>query len=159
QEDHDPADGLLLLPALADALNPPRADTLDVAEKSRTLVDDGEGALAEHLDDLAGEVRPDSLDEAGAEVLDDPFDGVRRRGAQLLGFELRSVVAVLYPGAAGFHILAGNHAWQLADHRHGHTPALGLHAQHGEAGLWVVERDALDDAADSFGHSCYSTRF
>ena len=67
------------LPALADALNAARADALDLLEEGRALVDDRQGALAEDLDDLAGEMRADALDEAGAEVLLDALERVRRR--------------------------------------------------------------------------------
>ena len=56
-------------------------------------------ALAEDLDDLAGVVRADALDQAGAEVLLDALPvcgGVVRR---LVGLELHAVVAVLDPVA------------------------------------------------------------
>src|SRR5439155_574314 len=56
EEYHDVADGLLLVPALADLLDAPRADALDLLEEARALVDDPQGALAEDLDDPLGEV-------------------------------------------------------------------------------------------------------
>src|SRR5262249_20340853 len=56
-------------------------------------------------------------------------------------------------GADRLDVLAGDGAGQPADDRHQAAPALRLDAEHGEAGLGVVERDALDDAAEGFGHT------
>src|SRR5262249_29524111 len=130
QEDEDVAHRLLLAPALADALHAAGADSLDLLQKGGALVDDLQGARAEDLDDLAGEVRADALDEAGAEVAGDALGGVRRRGAQLVGPELQAVVAVLRPGARGLDVLAGHGTGQVTDHRHQAAAAGRLHAQY-----------------------------
>ena len=53
QEDHDAADRFLFAPAFADPLDALRADALDLAQERGAFVDDGQGALAEGLDDLA----------------------------------------------------------------------------------------------------------
>src|SRR5262249_45084637 len=97
EKDHDVAHGLLFLPALADALNAARADALDLVEVCWALVDDIKGALTEGLDDLPGEVWPDALDEPGAKIFLDAFQGVRRGRFQLTCLELWSVIAVLHP--------------------------------------------------------------
>src|SRR5262249_6913066 len=107
EEDHNGPHRLLLLPALADALDAARADALDLLEERRAVVDDLQGALAEDLDDLAGEVRADALDEPGAEVLLDAGCRVRRGGAEAVRLELQAVVAVLGPGAGSLEVLAG----------------------------------------------------
>jgi hypothetical protein len=146
EEDHDAAHRLLLLPALADALDAPGADALDLLEVRRALVDDFQGALAEHVHDLAGEVGADALDQPRAEVLDDALAGVRRHGAQAVGLELRAVVAVLHPRAGRLDVLAGGGAGEVADDRDEAAAAVGLHAQHREAALGVVRGHALDDA-------------
>src|SRR5207249_420395 len=64
QEHHDRPHRFLLLPALANALQPAWADALDLLEKSRALVDDVQRPGAEDLDDLVCIVRTDALDEA-----------------------------------------------------------------------------------------------
>ena len=88
QENHDASHGFLLTPALADALDPASADALHLLEEAGTLVDDGQGAFPEDLDDLVGQVGTNALDQAGTKVLFDPAHGVRRSGAQGIGLEL-----------------------------------------------------------------------
>src|SRR5262245_44246814 len=63
KEDHDRAHGFLLLPALANPLDAPWADPFDLLEKGGAFVDDGESALAEHLDDPACKMRADPFDQ------------------------------------------------------------------------------------------------
>src|SRR5262249_39031341 len=145
QKDHDRADGLLLLPTLANPLDAPPADALDLIQERRAFVDDLERPLAEDLDDLAGKVRADPLDQPGADLFPAPSGGGGGRGAQLLRFDLPAVTAVLAPGAVGLDVLPRHGAGHLADHRHQPAPPLRLDAQHREARFRVVERDALDD--------------
>src|SRR5262249_45007917 len=153
---------LLLLPTLADALKAARTDPLDLTQKRRALVDDGQGTFTEDLDDLAGEVRADPLDEAGAEVLGDALGGVRRRGAQVVGLELRAGVAdlkrrpgapVLGPRPRGRAVPAAGSARQPADDGAQAAPPAGLNAQHREPAVRVVKGDALDDTGEGFGHN------
>src|SRR5262249_52853898 len=144
QEGYDPADGFLLLPALADELHAALADALDLQQEGRALVDDIERFFAEGLDDLAGEVRADALDQAAAQVLGDALGGVRRGGPQLCGLELQAVDAVLHPVAAGRDVLAGDGVGEVADERHQFAAALGLDAQHGVPIFGVVVGDGLN---------------
>ena len=153
QEEHDGAHRLLLLPALADTLNAARADAPDLLQKSRTVVNHAQGALAKHLDDLAGEVRSNALHQARAQVFFDSPLAVWRSGMQLLGLELQSVVAIIAPGAGRFDVLAGQGARQMAHDGDQVGPAVGLHAQDGEAVLGVMEGDAFDDAGQALWHS------
>ena len=97
-------------------------------------------------------MRADALDQAGAEVLLDALDGVRRRGPQLVGLELQAVIAVLRPVARGFEILPSGHGRQVADDGDQPAPPLDLHAQHREPVLRVVKGDAFDGAGEGFGH-------
>src|SRR5262249_55039765 len=157
EEDHQAAHRLLLLPAFADALDAASADALDLLEEGWAFVNDGQGALAENLDDFPREVRADPLDQTGAEVFDDAFAGVRRRGAQLGGAELFAVVAVLHPGAARLDVLAGNDPGQGAHAPHLDALARHLDAQHREARIGIVKGDALDHAGQSFHHASHCT--
>ena len=117
-----------------------------------------ERAFAEHLDDAAGVGRADALDEAGAEILLDAFDGVRRHAADRLGLELFAVLAVLYPERPPASMVSP----ALAD---GSVPTTvtrprrrATHAQDREPGVGVVEGDALDRAAEGVGHAGIVTR-
>ena len=80
QEEHDGANRLLLLPALAYPLNTPRAEALDLLQEGGAFVNDVEGPDAEDLNDLAGKTWPDSLDQPGAQIALDAVGGVWRRG-------------------------------------------------------------------------------
>src|SRR6185503_19161038 len=91
QEEHDGTDGFLFTPARPDLLKALRPDAPDLAQEGRAFVDDGQGAFAEDRDDLVGEVRPDALDQAGAEVLFDAFLRVRGDGVDFVGLELQPV--------------------------------------------------------------------
>ena len=147
QEHHDAADGFLLLPAFADALDAARADALDLLQKRRAFVDDVEGAFAEDLDDLAGEVRADALDQTGAEILFDALHGVRRRGAQRRSaLNCRPWSRSCAHSPVACEVFAGDDGRQVADD--GDQPALSLDldAQHGKAGVRVVKGDPFDDA-------------
>ena len=116
-----------------------------------------QGALAEDLDDLAGEVRADALDQAGAEVFLDALDGVRRRAAQLVGLELLAVVAVLHPVAGRLDVLAGDGAGQVADDGDEAAPAARPGRAARRSPFGVVKGDALDDAGQVLGHDDYCT--
>src|SRR5262249_58686081 len=105
EKDHDAAHRLLFLPAFADALQAARADAFHLLEERRALVDDRQGAFAEYLNNFTCEVRADPLDQAGAEILLNPFHRVRRRGAQLVRLELEAVLAVVDPGAGPLDVL------------------------------------------------------
>src|SRR5262249_29520617 len=100
EEDHDATDGLLLLPALADALQSARAEPRDLLKEGRDFVDDLQRALAKNGNDFAGEMWADALDQSRAEVLLNALNAVRRRAAQRFGLELLTVLAVLHPAAA-----------------------------------------------------------
>ena len=144
KKDHDGADGFVLLPAFADALNAARADALDFLEERRTFVDDGKGALAENFDDFVGQMRADAFDEPGTKVLFDAFESLRRRAAQLIGLELLAVIAILHPGAGRLDVFAGRDRRYRADDGDEAAPAARLDAQHREPSVGVVKGDALD---------------
>src|SRR5262249_4715835 len=155
QKHHDGPHGLLLLPAFADALDTARADPLDLLEKSGALVNDGQGALAEDVDNLAREMWTDPLDEPGGEILGDALGRVRRSCPQLVRLELKPSVTVVDPAAACLNILAGHRVGQIADYRDQVTPAPRLDAQDNEAVLGILERDALDGPGKSFRHEAH----
>ena len=77
QEDHDLAQGLLVIPGGLDGFRPSGADAVDLAEAAGLVRDDVEGAHAETGDDLVGVGLADAFDEAAAEVFTDAVD---RRG-------------------------------------------------------------------------------
>ena len=63
--------------------------------------------LAEGADQLFREVRTDALDHAGAEVLLDALQGAGRDDPQMLGLELKAVLAVVGPGPRALDVFPG----------------------------------------------------
>src|SRR5260370_1069854 len=122
--------GPLLPPALADLLDAPRADPLDFFEEGGAFVNHVESACAEHLDDLAGVMRADALDQAGAEILFDAFDGARGQDAQRVGLELPSELRIVHPLPGRLDELAGSSARRLPDDYHATALPAHLDAQH-----------------------------
>ena len=82
EEDHDFAQGFLVIPGGLDGLRPSGADAIDFAEAARLVGDDVESADAELRDDLVGIGLADALDEAAAEVFADAVDGRRQARAE-----------------------------------------------------------------------------
>jgi hypothetical protein len=75
QEDHDLAQGLLVLPGGLDRFGAAWADAVDFAQAGRLVGDDVEGAHPELGDDLVRVGLADALDEPAPEVLTDAVDG------------------------------------------------------------------------------------
>ena len=150
QEDHDLADDLLIGPPGDDPLGPLRADAGDVSEPLRLRLDDVEHRLGKRLHQPLGVDGADPSDHAGAEILLDPFDRRGRCRAQEARFELRSVRSVVDPDARRLNELAGADHRRVTDHGDQVTLAPRLDAQNAEAVVRVVERDALDQAGETF---------
>ena len=97
---------LLLLPALADPLEPLGDDTVDVQQLVGPVLKDVECPLLVQGHDLRGELGADAADGARGQVPLDPLGrgGVRR--LQLLGAKLLAVLAIDGPAGRGFDVLA-----------------------------------------------------
>ncbi len=63
-----------------------------------------EDLFAEGADQLFREVGTDALDHPGPEVLLDAFQGAGRDDPQVLGLELKAVLAVVGPGSGALDI-------------------------------------------------------
>ena len=150
QEDHDLADRLLISPGGDDAVGPLGPDAVDLLQACRRLLDDVEDLLAERLDQLLGVDRADALDHARGEVLLDALGGGRRCRAQKIGAELHAVGPIVDPAAARLDELAGADRRGMADDSDQIALAAGLHPQHAEAAVFVVEGDPLDEAGEVF---------
>ena len=118
QEQHDFADFLLLLPTLADPLDPFVADALDVEEEVGGRLEDFEGAFLVDGDDLGGDLRPDAADCPGGQILFDAFRRGRVGGFEFVGLELLAVFPVHDPFAGGFQMLASRNRGRAAHDRH-----------------------------------------
>src|SRR5438477_1627592 len=70
----------------------------------------------------------------------------RRRDLEKGSLELHAVNAVVDPGAACLHELAGRNGRSMAEHSDQITLAARLDAQHAKPVLVVVERHPLDEA-------------
>ena len=146
EKDHDLADRLLLRPGahhLGLALGP---DSGQLQQPIRIVLDDFEDVRPERADELCGEVGTDAPDHPRAEVLFDAFEGGRRNHPEVLRPELEAVAPVVDPHAVRLDELAGPDRCGGSDHRDRLAPPRGVHPQHAEPGLLVVERDAFDGA-------------
>jgi len=81
----------------------------------------------------------------GAEIFLDPLDRRRRRRFEERGSELDAVGAVVDPAPAGLDELAGRNHRRVTEDGDQVALTAGFDAQHAEAVLFVVERDALDE--------------
>src|ERR1039458_762949 len=79
QEQHDLADLFCFLPCVRDPLSALGADAIDRLQFSGSVLDHGQNLGSESPDQLLGENRPDTLDQAAAEVPLDPLGGGRDR--------------------------------------------------------------------------------
>ena len=73
QEEHELADFLLLLPALADSLEPLRPDPFDVQQEVGGLLEDFQRSLVVDGDDLGRQFRADTADRPRGQILLDAF--------------------------------------------------------------------------------------
>jgi len=104
---HDLPHHLLLRPCAGHPFLAFRSDAFQLQQTLRLLLDDVENLLAEGADQLFREVRADALDHPGPEVLLDAFQGAGRDDPQVLGLELKTVLAVVGPGAGALDIFPG----------------------------------------------------
>src|SRR5215813_9250880 len=107
QKQHDLADDLLRSPAGNDPLRAFGADSGDLTQTPRLLLDDLEHGFAENAHELLRIDRADAADHAGAEIFLDPLDCRRCRGLKERGPELDAVSPIVDPGPARLDELAG----------------------------------------------------
>ena len=117
--------------------------------------DDLQSARTEDFDDSLRVMLADAFDQAGAEVLFDPFERIGRRGAERIGLELLAMVEILLPGAGGFEMLPRDGPRCLTDHRDRAALAFDVDTQHHEAVLRIVKGDAVNDSRQLLGHAGY----
>ena len=145
QEDHDLAQGLLVVPRGLDGLRAAGADAVDFAEAARLVGDDVEGADAEAGDDLVGVGLADALDEAAAEVFADAVDGGGQARAERAHAQLRAVRGMAFPVTADVDGLAALQASHVAEDDD-FLAGLGRELRDREMRLLVEPQDALDHA-------------
>lgn len=144
QEDHDFPHRALALPVLDDAAGSHVTDAGDLEQAVGFAIDHVEDGGAEGRDEELGQVRPDTLDQSGAQVALDAFGRVRRRDADPVGLELLAVRAVLHPRAGRVDVLADGDLRRVADDGGGFASTPQRHAEDAEAALRIVIRDAFD---------------
>ena len=130
-----------------------RPDAVHVLQPAGLLLDDVENLLAELLHQLLGVNGADALDHAAAQVFLDALPGGGRGAVEHLGPELQAKLPVLDPASFGGHPFPGADGCQGADDRDQVAVPLGLHLEHRQAVLLVVERDALDQPGEAFSWS------
>ena len=151
QEDHHLANLALLLPGRLDHQHPFGADPFDVVEALRLVFDDIEGLRAERKHDALGHFRPDPLDQPAAEVLLDAGGCGREDGGVALDLELPAILAVYGPLPLQSHVLARADAQHVSHYGYFKVGIVSRQLGDRVAGLFVVKRDALDDAFEG-GH-------
>jgi hypothetical protein len=147
----------LFLPGSRNASGTNWTNARHLGEPLGGLVDDGEGRLAEGIDDATGIDRADPLDQAGAEVALHPLHGGGEGGAVLGSLELPTMLGVVPPPAAGNDGLSRLQIRQGADegdeplviHRGDRLTVASFRseASDGEAGPRILKRDALHHTA------------
>ena len=142
QEEHDLANFLLLLPTLADSLDPLLPNTLDVHEEVWGLLEDFESPLLVDADDLGGDLRPDGPDRTRSKVLFDTFCRSWVSGLEFVGLELLAVLPIHNPLASGLKVFPSRNRSRAADDRHqvGAPLTTTLRTAKPFSGLWKVTR-------------------
>ena len=108
EENHDVAHRLLPFPGILDAEPARFADSRDLLEPLRFLLDDAEGVVAEGRDDALGVGRTDPVDESAREEADDALGRVGRLGGDAGRVELAAETAVALPRSRGLDPFPGN---------------------------------------------------
>ena len=152
QEQHDFADFLLLLPALANPLDPLVADALDMKQEVRGRLEDFEGAFLVDADDLGGDLRPDAADCPGGQILFNAFRRGRVGRLEFVGLELLAVFPIHDPLAGGFQMLTGRNRGRTSNDRDQILTAFDDNPENGEPVFGIMVGHTLDQAGQSFGH-------
>ena len=97
QEQHHLLDGFLLVPGAGDGLGALGADAQHFTDTLRRVIEHVQRLQPELLDDAIGRDGTDALDEAGAEILFQTFDGGRQDLLAFFGAELLAVLRVRDP--------------------------------------------------------------
>ena len=148
EEDHDLADGLLLIPRLLDALAALGADAVNFLEPGGGVLDDFEDPGSEAGDELSGVGRTDTLHEPGGEVSFDALGAVGRGDVEDVGLELASELTVLNPVPAGVDPFAGRHGRGAADDGDDVGVSADADLEDAESVLLVEERDPFDEPGE-----------
>ena len=153
QKEHDLADLLLLLPALANPLQPFLADAFDVQQKVGGLLEDFQGSLL----------------VCTATILAASFGPMLRIAPEARYFSMPSaeagwvvlsssalncwpMLSVDHPATTGLDMFPRRHRGRTADERHQVFSSFDLHSQDGETILRVVVGDSFDQSSQVFGH-------
>jgi hypothetical protein len=88
---------------------------------------------------------------AGAEIFLDPLNRRWRGSLEERGLELDAVGAVVDPGSARLHELAGRDHRRMAENRDQIALSAGFDTEDAEAVLRVVEGNALDQTGQNLG--------
>ena len=88
---------------------------------------------------------------AGAEIFLDAFDRCRRGSLEEGRPELHTMGTVVDPGPTRLDELAGRNHRRVSNNRDQITLPSRLDAQHAEAVLGIMERDAVDQACQDLG--------
>ena len=148
EEHHDLSNGLLIGPARGDARDALRADTPQFLQSVGFVLDDVEDVLAEFPHQLPGEMRPDALDHAAAQVFLDTVDRTGWHHLQKARLELDAVITMVVPAAAGLDKLTRLDGSRRAQDGDEVTVTTHLHPEDAESRLLAVAGHAFDQPGE-----------
>jgi hypothetical protein len=154
QEQHDLTHDLLFRPAGNDPGRTFGANTGDLTQAVRLLLDEIEHRLAKTPHQPLGVDPTDAADHARPEIPFDALKRCRRAGLQEGRAELLAVRAVVYPCAAHLHELAGADQRSTADDGHEVPLAPRLDPKYAEPVLRVMVRHPFHEACQGFTRCC-----
>ena len=118
EQEHHAVQGALGRPGLRDLLRPAGTDPGHLAQARGLAIENVQALHFEVAHDALRERRPDTGDDAGAQVAGEPVERARRHGHEALGFQLLAVPRILLKIPGDAHAHAGADRWERADDRH-----------------------------------------
>ena len=115
QEEHDVLDLFLILPAFPDPFHPDFPDSRNLQQTFRRFLDDNQCVLSELPDNRLGKLRPDALDQSGAQIFFNSINGRREGFGEGFHAELPSVLRVHLPVSGQFQNTADMHLRHISN--------------------------------------------
>jgi len=152
QKQHDAPNLFLLRPTRPDFFAAGLADSANVQEEIRRIVDDVERCFVIDCDNACRQARANAANRAGCEIVFDPRGRRWMRRFQPIRFELATVVAIDNPAPTRFDRLPGRDDADIADHGQRIDVATHTDLENGEPAVGVVINDAFDRSRKRFQH-------
>ena len=150
EKNHEIPDGPLLFPRFFYPDSPGSSDSGDLLEALGFLLDDAKSVLSEKFHNSFGVGRSDPINESAREETSDSVGRFGRKGVDVIGLELVSETAILFPSTLRPDPLAFDHGGEPSPHRDSLT-AGPFHLHDGVAVFLIVENNGMDRSLDLGG--------